>query len=250
MVGEEVLWELYTRPGAPNPENTELVMSVTAKLPHITGFVFRRMLGLYDARLFDPKTSADIGLGAQPTIDWLNGVNFDWSTFRLLKDYTPNRGIDYEDSLRELNKSVAIQWSQGPGKHLPAWIAPDLMLVEWCCCEKRKDSQETCRCSSKKYERREDYSELVGKFEDVYVKHGVVCSVVGHRDGDAHELLQSAVARLHLKRQGPCSVPGYCAADATGATVSADLPAKRRIARKRRAERSGGVAKKTSAQRF
>ena len=185
--GQEVLQELQATPTA---EHAEKVVWTLARMPKIAGLVFRRLLSVWDSRLFQ-HDAAEYGLGAQPTMDWLCGDDVAWSTLSLLK-YTPVAGRDYAAVLREVTAEGARWWysQEGAAVNCQPWIVPAAQVFEGSLCEQRKKFCERWqhRVAKGVYAPTAGYADLVALFESHFVRDGRFVSVLERGNAPLHAL--------------------------------------------------------------
>ena len=74
-VGAEVVKDLFQNP---SPDRTELVLRTTAKLPFWPNLALRRLLGLWDDRLYRDAFCLDECTGGLLVMDYLRGDDVDY----------------------------------------------------------------------------------------------------------------------------------------------------------------------------
>ena len=174
VIGNEVLDEIMENP---NMERTDTALDTTGRLPFWPRLATRRLLSLWDHRLFD-GCCLGAGTGAHPVMDWLVGDTVDWDSF-LLVNYKPTPARNYDEILTFLQEAGAEWWDSHDGLSaiMPSYIKPDAQLWEGMCCEFRK---KLCEHQGRgtAYSRTPGYRELLFEFEATFVHVGrlVACN--------------------------------------------------------------------------
>ena len=176
MVGAEVWQEFYTSPG-PSPEHTASVLKTTARIPPFASLLTRRLLGLYDDRLYEETCSFEVGHGAVPVLDWLCGREVDWTNFALYSYEPKFAQSKYPEILENLAQKNARWFKSHLASHLPVWVESTGQLYEGAACEKRKQlCEEHTNHVPVTYKSIGGYRELFCSFENIFVVSGrVLC---------------------------------------------------------------------------
>lgn len=176
MLGREVWRELYTQPG-PSAEHTERVLKITGHLPPFVSLLTRRFLGLYDQRLYQERSSFEVGHGAIPVLDWLAGCPVAWENLKLYAYKPAFADQVYPKILERLTTSSQEWWASSVCSLLPAWVQATGQLFEGSACEKRKQLvEEHGGRMPIRYAPQEGYKELFDLFQSHFVRDGkVVC---------------------------------------------------------------------------
>lgn len=165
IAGAETWQEFYTAPG-PNPEHTASVLKTTARIPPFASLLTRRLLGLYDDRLYKETCSFEVGHGAIPVLDWLCGCEVDWSNFALYSYVPKFAQPKYPEILETLTQRIVKWFRTNLSRHLPVWVESSGQLYEGAACEKRKQlSEEFMNHVPVAYKSTGGYQELFVGFE-------------------------------------------------------------------------------------
>eukprot|EP00397_Hematodinium_sp_SG-2012_P025671 GEMP01026836.1.p1 GENE.GEMP01026836.1~~GEMP01026836.1.p1 ORF type:complete len:309 (+),score=74.78 GEMP01026836.1:632-1558(+) len=120
----------------PTPEKTERLLN-ELRVPSFAKLVLQRYLGFLSPKCSGPNQRLLVGSGALPTLEWIYGGQWEWTTYKHSTYSTKISKKLRKELLSDLYRRMT-QTAQELPACLPSWLPMDAQVIEHQLCELRK----------------------------------------------------------------------------------------------------------------